>query len=95
LDDQHNVPKGVRDYGDVAAVGVVGRTGIEGGVAVGEGVFDFVDLDELFVGVALVENFPDVVGGYAFRQYGFVERDFEAHSVDEGSDRRHELRFVS
>mgnify|MGYP006919303108 CR=1 FL=1 len=67
MDDDHHVAEGVGHYRDVAAVGAVSGAGVEGGVAVGEGVFDFVDLDELFIGVALVENFPDVVGGYAFR----------------------------
>ena len=72
MDDYHHVTEGVGHDGDVATVGAIGGAGIEGGIAVGEGVFDFVDLDELLVGVALVENFPDVVGSYAFRQYGFV-----------------------
>ena len=67
MDDDHHVPEDVRHYRDVAAVGAVGGARVEGGIAVGEGVFDFFDLDELFIGVALVENFPDVVGGYACR----------------------------
>ena len=59
--------EGVGHYRDVAAVGAVGGAGVEGGIAVDDGVFDFVDLYELLISVALIENFPDVVGCCAFR----------------------------
>lgn len=84
----------VGDYGDVAAVSAIGGSGIEGGVAVGKGIFNSVDFDKLFVCVTGVEDFPDVISIRAVGQNGFVQWDFEAHSVDEGADRGHELRLV-
>ncbi len=67
MDDDHHVTEDVGHDRDVATVGAVSGAGVEGGIAVGEGVCDLVDLDELLIRITLVENFPDFFGGYAFR----------------------------